>query len=211
VGGGKIRTVAIAKSDLLALPEHIETYLDSVLANLPREQHLKDLDRERFIDRLTGLPVVTEQERTLSPRGCGFRPRERRRLGVPVATARRRRSRFWRRAGASRPAGSRPAFRLAPAWGCYGFVTTCSGGSRRPSGARPERTASLLDALKPGGGCRGRTLVVGGEEDTDEFEKSVASLKVCGVTRAVKEFPCCIGKARHERTNDRWRGLVVLA
>lgn len=52
---------------------------------------------------------------------------------------------------------------------------------------------------------------MGGEERADEFEKSVASLKVCGVTGAVKEVPPGIGKALHERTDDGPRGLVVLA
>ncbi|MGH2870605.1 MAG: Fic/DOC family protein [Solirubrobacteraceae bacterium] len=50
---GEIRTVAIARHDLFALPEHIESYLGGVLAQLPAEQHLRGLDREAFVDRLT--------------------------------------------------------------------------------------------------------------------------------------------------------------
>jgi cell filamentation protein len=50
---GEIRSVAIAKGDLFALPEHIASYLGGVLAQLPGEQHLRGLDREAFIDRLT--------------------------------------------------------------------------------------------------------------------------------------------------------------
>jgi hypothetical protein len=38
---GEIRTVAIAKGDLFALPQHIEPYLTSVLAQLPAENHLQ--------------------------------------------------------------------------------------------------------------------------------------------------------------------------
>jgi len=45
--------VAIAKGDLFALPEHIEAYLGAVLVQLPAEHHLRGLDRERFVDRLT--------------------------------------------------------------------------------------------------------------------------------------------------------------
>jgi fido (protein-threonine AMPylation protein) len=50
---GGIRTVAIVKGDdLFALPEHIDSYLGGGLAQLGDEQHLRDLDREPFIDRL---------------------------------------------------------------------------------------------------------------------------------------------------------------
>jgi cell filamentation protein len=45
--------VSIAKGDLFALPEHIEPYLGGVLAQLAGEQHLRGLDRDPFIDRLT--------------------------------------------------------------------------------------------------------------------------------------------------------------
>lgn len=50
---GEIRTVAIAKGDLFALPEHIESYLAGVLAQLPAERHLRGFDCEPFVDRLT--------------------------------------------------------------------------------------------------------------------------------------------------------------
>ena len=50
---GEIRTVAIAKDDLFALPEHIASYLGGMLAQLGAEQHLRGLHREPFIDRLT--------------------------------------------------------------------------------------------------------------------------------------------------------------
>ena len=44
--------MAIAKTDMFALPQHIEPYLAGVLAELARENYLRDLDRERFVDRL---------------------------------------------------------------------------------------------------------------------------------------------------------------
>jgi cell filamentation protein len=50
---GGIRTVAIAKGDLFALPEHIEPYLADVLCQLPAERHLRGLGRDAFLDRLT--------------------------------------------------------------------------------------------------------------------------------------------------------------
>ena len=49
---GELRTVAIAKGDLFALPEHIEPYLGGVLARLPAESYLQGLDREPMLDRL---------------------------------------------------------------------------------------------------------------------------------------------------------------
>jgi cell filamentation protein len=51
--GGEIRTVAIAKGDLFALPQHIEPYLNEVLKHLPSENHLQGLPPDRTIDRLT--------------------------------------------------------------------------------------------------------------------------------------------------------------
>ncbi len=50
---GELRTVAIAKGDLFALPEHIEPYLSGVLAQLPAESYLQGLKREPMLDRLT--------------------------------------------------------------------------------------------------------------------------------------------------------------
>jgi len=49
---GELRTVPIAKADLFALPEHIETYLGRVLRQLSGENYLRGLARERIIDRL---------------------------------------------------------------------------------------------------------------------------------------------------------------
>jgi cell filamentation protein len=48
-----LRSVAIAKGDLFALPQHIEPYLGSVLAQLPAEDFLRDADQDRVVDRLT--------------------------------------------------------------------------------------------------------------------------------------------------------------
>lgn len=50
---GELRTVAIAKTDLFCLPQHIESYAVGVFDALGGEQHLRDLSRARFIDRLT--------------------------------------------------------------------------------------------------------------------------------------------------------------
>lgn len=50
---GEIRAVAIAKSHLFALPQHIGPYLGYQLAKLATEHHLRGLDQTRFIDRLT--------------------------------------------------------------------------------------------------------------------------------------------------------------
>ncbi|MGO9974969.1 MAG: Fic/DOC family protein [Solirubrobacteraceae bacterium] len=50
---GEIRTIAIAKTDLFALPQHIEPFLADVLAELAAEQHLRGLDLDRLVDRLT--------------------------------------------------------------------------------------------------------------------------------------------------------------
>lgn len=50
---GELRTVAIAKTGLFCLPEHVTTYADDLFARLTAEQHLRGLDREAFVDRLT--------------------------------------------------------------------------------------------------------------------------------------------------------------
>ena len=49
---GELRTVAIAKADLFALPMHIAPYLSGVLAGLPRENYLRGLPADRLADRL---------------------------------------------------------------------------------------------------------------------------------------------------------------
>jgi cell filamentation protein len=49
---GELRTVTIAKADLFALPQHIESYAGEVLGQLAREQHLTGLPREKFVGRL---------------------------------------------------------------------------------------------------------------------------------------------------------------
>ena len=48
---GEIRTVAIAKTDLFCLPQHIRPYADGVFADLAAEKHLRDLPREEFVPR----------------------------------------------------------------------------------------------------------------------------------------------------------------
>jgi cell filamentation protein len=50
---GEIRTVAIAKTDVFCLPQHIEAYASITFEELAREKHLHDLTREEFVDRLT--------------------------------------------------------------------------------------------------------------------------------------------------------------
>jgi len=49
---GELRTVAIAKGDLFALPQHIAPYLTDVLARLSAEDYLRGLDRHRLAERL---------------------------------------------------------------------------------------------------------------------------------------------------------------
>jgi cell filamentation protein len=50
---GEIRTVAIAKTDLFCLPQHIESYAANVFGDLAREKHLRGLGRVDFVDRVT--------------------------------------------------------------------------------------------------------------------------------------------------------------
>jgi cell filamentation protein len=50
---GQVRTVAIAKGDLFALPQHIKPYLSNVLSRLPDEDYLQGLEPAAVIDRLT--------------------------------------------------------------------------------------------------------------------------------------------------------------
>ena len=49
---GEPRTVALAKTDLFCLPEHIESYGTEIFNKLAAEDRLRSLDREIFIDRL---------------------------------------------------------------------------------------------------------------------------------------------------------------
>jgi cell filamentation protein len=49
---GEIRTVSIAKSNLFALPEHIEPYLSGQLSRLRGENFLRNLERDIFTERL---------------------------------------------------------------------------------------------------------------------------------------------------------------
>lgn len=49
---GEIRVVAIAKSDLFCLPQHIEAYAGDVFTALAKERYLRGLSREAFVDRL---------------------------------------------------------------------------------------------------------------------------------------------------------------
>ncbi|MFE9574878.1 Fic/DOC family protein [Nocardia sp. NPDC006044] len=50
---GEVRVVGIAKSDPFCLPQFIETYSAEVFRQLAREQHLRGLPGDEFIDRLT--------------------------------------------------------------------------------------------------------------------------------------------------------------
>jgi cell filamentation protein len=51
---GELRTVQIAKPNAFyARPEHIAGYAQGVFAELARERHLKGLDRDAFLERLT--------------------------------------------------------------------------------------------------------------------------------------------------------------
>jgi cell filamentation protein len=52
-GAGEIRTLSIARTDLFCLPQHIESYAHEIFTSLAVEQHLRGLDRETFVDRLT--------------------------------------------------------------------------------------------------------------------------------------------------------------
>ena len=50
---GEIRTVAIAKTDMFCLPQHIEPYSREVFGSLAAENHLRGLARKHFVERLT--------------------------------------------------------------------------------------------------------------------------------------------------------------
>ncbi len=44
--------MAIAKSDMFCLPQHIEPYAAEMFRQLADEKHLRDLPRGRFVDRI---------------------------------------------------------------------------------------------------------------------------------------------------------------
>lgn len=50
---GEIRAVAIAKTDMFCLPQHIEPYAHDVFLHLALEKHLQGIPRGSFVDRLT--------------------------------------------------------------------------------------------------------------------------------------------------------------
>lgn len=50
---GEIRTVAIAKTDMFCLPQHITSYAAEVFSGLRKEAYLRGLPRNDFADRLT--------------------------------------------------------------------------------------------------------------------------------------------------------------
>ena len=50
---GEVRVVAIAKSDMFCLPQHIEVYAGEVFASMAKERHLRGLARDAFVDRVT--------------------------------------------------------------------------------------------------------------------------------------------------------------
>jgi cell filamentation protein len=50
---GEIRVVAIARSDVFCLPEHIEAYSAGVFKTLAEEHYLRGLPQDTFVDRLT--------------------------------------------------------------------------------------------------------------------------------------------------------------
>jgi cell filamentation protein len=50
---GEIRTVGIARTEPFCLPQHIEAYAAQVFTQLAKEQHLRGLRRDLFVDRLT--------------------------------------------------------------------------------------------------------------------------------------------------------------
>ncbi|MPZ27888.1 MAG: cell filamentation protein Fic [Micromonosporaceae bacterium] len=48
---GELRTVAISRTELFCLPQHIETFATEVFTALNDEDHLQGLARTRFVDR----------------------------------------------------------------------------------------------------------------------------------------------------------------
>jgi cell filamentation protein len=50
---GEIRVVAIARSDMFCLPQHIDAYAAKVCEALAGERYLRGLPRDEFVDRLT--------------------------------------------------------------------------------------------------------------------------------------------------------------
>lgn len=49
---GDFRTVAMARTAMFALPQHIEPYLGQLLAELAAERHLRELPFRPFVERL---------------------------------------------------------------------------------------------------------------------------------------------------------------
>lgn len=49
---GELRTVGIAKTDPFCLPQHLKTFAGGVFRGLKRDQHLRGLDLEEFIERV---------------------------------------------------------------------------------------------------------------------------------------------------------------
>ena len=49
----EVRTVAIAKTDMFCLPQHIESYAHDVFRKLADERRLRGLRRDQFVERLT--------------------------------------------------------------------------------------------------------------------------------------------------------------
>jgi len=51
---GELRTVAIAKSEMFALPQFIESYANESLCRLADDGHLQGLDRDKFVRKVAG-------------------------------------------------------------------------------------------------------------------------------------------------------------
>ena len=52
---GELRTVAIAKQDLFCLPQYIPAFAADVFGQLARNDHLRGLDRDAFVDGLVDV------------------------------------------------------------------------------------------------------------------------------------------------------------
>lgn len=48
---GELRTVGIAKTDPFCLPQHLESFADGVFRALERDQHLRGLEQQQFVER----------------------------------------------------------------------------------------------------------------------------------------------------------------
>ena len=51
---GELRTVTIAKSEMFALPQFVESYASESLRRLASEDHLQGLDRDEFVTKAAG-------------------------------------------------------------------------------------------------------------------------------------------------------------